>query len=85
MFGDNLYTLVSNVADDRSNINGGIIGYIISYPLYKFIGFVGSYLLYITALIISGILSFNFSVFKLSEMAKIKGMEYRQREKKKKT
>lgn len=85
LFGDNLFTLVSNVADDRSSINGGLIGYIISYPLYKLIGFVGSYLLYITALIISGILSFNFSVFKLSEMAKMKGMEYRNREKRKKS
>ena len=85
LFGDNLFTLVSNVADDRISINGGVVGYIISYPLYKLIGFVGSYLLYVTALIISGILSFNFSVFRLSEMAKMKGIEYRNREKKKKS
>lgn len=83
MFGDNLFTLISNVADGKKSINGGIIGYMISYPLYKLIGFVGCYLLYITALIISGILSFNFSVFKISEMAKIKGMEYKNRERKK--
>lgn len=85
LFGENFFTLINNVADGKTSLNGGIIGYIISFPLYKLIGFVGSYILYITALIISGILSFNFSVFKLSEMAKVKGMEYKNKEKKRKS
>lgn len=78
-FSGNFFAIINDAADEVNNINGGLIGYIISYPLYRLVGFVGSYLIYFTALMISGILSFNFSVFKLSEIARIKSMEYKER------
>ncbi|MCR4944681.1 MAG: DNA translocase FtsK [Clostridium sp.] len=78
-FSGNFFAIVNDAADEANTLNGGIIGYMISYPLYKLVGFIGSYIIYVAALIISAILSFNFSVFRLSEIAKIKGMEYREK------
>jgi S-DNA-T family DNA segregation ATPase FtsK/SpoIIIE len=83
-FGDNLVTLFNLVAEGERALNGGILGLIVTFPLYKFIGAVGSYILYSALVIIGAILTFDFSVVKAGEVAKNKSREYRSREKSKK-
>ncbi|WP_347562780.1 DNA translocase FtsK 4TM domain-containing protein, partial [Clostridium sp. HBUAS56017] len=83
-FGGNLVTIFNLVAEGERALNGGLIGYIITFPLYKFIGAVGSYILYIALLIIASILAFDFSVVKAGEVAKNKSREYRLKDKSKK-
>ena len=83
-FGGNFKDIINSVAAGKKAFHGGIIGYFISYPLYKLIGAVGSYILYATMIIISSIITFDFSVVRAGEMAKSKGREYRNRERKKK-
>lgn len=83
-FGNNLKELIDSVADGKRELNGGIIGHAIAFPLFKFIGGLGSYILYGAIIIISSILVFNFSPLKAGQIAKIKGREFREREKAKK-
>lgn len=83
-FGNNFMDLINAVADGKRDLNGGVIGYVIAFPLYKFIGELGSYILYGALIIISCILVFNFSPLKAGQMAKIKGMEFREKERAKK-
>ena len=83
-FGGNFKDIINSVAAGKKAFHGGILGYFISYPLYKLIGAVGSYILYGTMIIISSIVTFDFSVVRAGEMAKSKGREYRNRERKKK-
>jgi S-DNA-T family DNA segregation ATPase FtsK/SpoIIIE len=83
-FGNNLKELINAVADGNSELNGGLIGHVIAFPLFKFIGGVGSYILYGALIIISCILVFNFSPLRAGQLAKDKGREFRAREKSKK-
>lgn len=64
-FGENLGVIISEVSKDNLTLNGGIIAYFITYPLYMFIGALGSYVLYGAILIISGILTFDISILDL--------------------
>ena len=83
-FGNNFIELINAVADGKRELNGGVIGYVIAFPLYKFIGGLGSYILYGALIIISCILVFNFSPLKAGQMAKSKGREFREKERAKK-
>ncbi|HEY5524607.1 MAG TPA: DNA translocase FtsK 4TM domain-containing protein, partial [Clostridium sp.] len=83
-FGNNFIDLINAVADGKRDFNGGVIGYVIAFPLYKFIGGLGSYILYGTLIIISCILVFDFSPLKAGQMAKSKGREFREKERAKK-
>ena len=76
-FGDNLSNLVKLVADGEKGLNGGILSYLITYPLYWLIGGIGSYLLYIAIIIISSILTFGISVVDLGAKAKTRGKSLR--------
>ena len=67
--------ILQTVVKSDYAFNGGIIGHIISYPLFKLFGFVGSLIVYIAFMIIAGVLTFNLSVFDLSEKANIKRRE----------
>lgn len=58
----NLRLITSN---NNEIIHGGIISYFICYPLYKFIGSVGSYILLFTFSIISIILIFDITLYDL--------------------
>lgn len=58
----NLRLIISN---NNEIIHGGIISYFICYPLYKFIGSVGSYILLFTFSIISIILIFDITLYDL--------------------
>ena len=53
-------------------IHGGFIGHIISYPLSKLIGFIGSYILYLTVVAIGITLSSDITLYDLVTMFKEK-------------
>lgn len=74
-FGENLGTIISDVADGVDSLNGGVIAYIITYPLYRLIGGVGSYVLYGAITLISAILVFDISFVDLGREAKRRGKE----------
>jgi len=83
-FGNTLKELINGVADGNNQLNGGLIGHLIAFPLFKFIGGMGSYILYGALIIISFILVFDFSPLKAGQMAKLKSREFREKEKAKK-
>lgn len=61
-FFENLKLIISN---DNGIIHGGIISYFVCYPLYKFIGSLGSYILLFTFSIIAIILIFDITLYDL--------------------
>lgn len=61
-FFENLKLIISN---NSQVIHGGILSYLICYPLYKFIGSLGAYILLFTFSIISIILIFDITLYDL--------------------
>ena len=61
-FFENFKLIISN---DNGIIHGGILSYFICYPLYKFIGSLGSYILLFTFSIIAIILIFDITLYDL--------------------
>jgi DNA segregation ATPase FtsK/SpoIIIE, S-DNA-T family len=53
---------IKNIYNAESVFHGGLVGYLISIPLYKLLGKVGSYLLLVSGYIISFILFFDFTI-----------------------
>ncbi|MDD6794170.1 MAG: DNA translocase FtsK [Clostridiaceae bacterium] len=82
-FGDSTLYIINSVAEGLSGVHGGILANIVSFPLYKLIGAIGSYIIYIALFIIASIITFNFSPIKAGAAAKAKGIEYREREREK--
>ncbi|SFC74105.1 FtsK/SpoIIIE family DNA translocase [Clostridium uliginosum] len=68
-FGKNLKFII----DNKGGLHGGLISYFISYPLYKFIGAIGSYILFFTGSAISIILIFDVTLYDLGMEAKKRG------------
>lgn len=64
------------ITSSSSYFHGGIIGFSIALPIYKFIGYVGSYILYLTLYFITAIILFNFTLedfgVSIKNMKKIK-------------
>ena len=58
-FGDSLVRIMLS----KGEIHGGLLGHLISYPLSKMIGFIGSYLLYIALACIGTILFFDITLY----------------------
>ncbi len=50
------------IINSSSYFHGGIIGFSIALPIYKFIGNIGSYILYLTLYFITAIILFNFTL-----------------------
>ncbi|WP_024614737.1 DNA translocase FtsK [Clostridium sp. Ade.TY] len=69
VFSDGLKMIVSM----ESVFNGGVIGYIFAYPLFKFLGAIGSYIVYISLSIIATILTFDITLHDLCKEVKNKG------------
>ncbi|WP_394896004.1 DNA translocase FtsK 4TM domain-containing protein, partial [Clostridium baratii] len=46
----------------KSILNGGVLGYVIAYPLYKFLGIIGSYIIYIALIGIATIITFDITL-----------------------
>ena len=72
-FGGNLGVIVKAVSKGNWQLNGGIIAYLITYPLYMLIGGVGSYIFYGAITLIAIILVFNISFVEIGKEAKRKG------------
>lgn len=53
-------------------IHGGIVGHLISYPLSKLIGFIGSYILYLTFIFIGIIITSDITIYDIIVMIKEK-------------
>ena len=47
---------------DKNGLHGGLIGHVISYPIAKLLGFIGSYILYLAIWIIGSLIMFDITV-----------------------
>ncbi len=62
----------NEVATNKGAINGGILGYIVSYPMYKLLGAIGSYIIYFAFVLIGSILVFDITLYDLGIKVKEK-------------
>ncbi|MCI7442439.1 MAG: DNA translocase FtsK [Clostridium sp.] len=69
-FGKNLKTIVSLIGDGKGGFNGGVVVYLVTFTLYKLIGAIGSYIVYIALAIISFMIIFKLSVLDVGNKAK---------------
>ncbi|MDS0524876.1 DNA translocase FtsK [Clostridium sp. SHJSY1] len=76
-FAENFIALFNLVAERKKELNGGIFGYVITFPVFKLIGAVGSYIIYAALVVIGSILTFDFSLLKVGQVAKNKSREYK--------
>lgn len=53
---------IKEIVDMKSILNGGVLGYVIAYPLYKFLGIIGSYIIYIALIGIATIITFDITL-----------------------
>ena len=73
---------IKDILDMKSTLNGGVIGYVISYPLFKFVGSVGSYIIYVALIGIATILTFDITLYDLGVSVKNKSKEIKKSRKK---
>ncbi|MGG7097489.1 DNA translocase FtsK 4TM domain-containing protein [Clostridium sardiniense] len=66
---------IEGILSMKSILNGGVLGYLISYPLFKFVGTVGSYIIYIALIIIATILTFDITLYDVGITMKNKRSE----------
>ncbi|MVX66722.1 cell division protein FtsK [Clostridium chromiireducens] len=71
------------ISDNTKTMHGGIIAYLICYPLYKIIGVVGTYILLLAFSIIALILIFDITLYDLGLKAYNKGEKIRNNRNKK--
>ena len=80
-FNECINEIISSISDSKFSFNGGVLALIITYPLYKLIGVVGSYVVYIVVLMVSIIFAFDISFLDMGVKAKNKGDELRKKRK----
>lgn len=73
---------IEDILDMRSILNGGVLGYLISYPLFRFVGTIGSYIIYVALIIIATILTFDITLYDLGVTVKNKSNEIKKSRKK---
>lgn len=78
-FFGNIKLLIS----DNNDMHGGIISYLICYPLYRAIGAIGTYIILLAFSIIAVILVFDITLYDLGLKAYNKGEKIRENRKKK--
>lgn len=66
---------IEDILDMKSILNGGVLGYLISYPLFKFVGTIGSYIIYVALIVIATILTFDITLYDLGVTVKNKSNE----------
>ncbi len=66
---------IEGILDMKSILNGGVLGYLISYPLFKFVGTIGSYIIYVALIVIATILTFDITLYDLGVTVKNKSNE----------
>ena len=71
------------ISDNTKTMHGGIISYLICYPLYKAIGALGTYIILLAFSIIAVILVFDITLYDLGLKAYNKGEKIREKRNKK--
>lgn len=71
------------ITDDTETLHGGIISYLICYPLYKIVGILGTYIILFTFSIIAIILIFDITLYDLGIKIYNKGEKIRNNRNKK--
>ncbi|MBC8062371.1 MAG: DNA translocase FtsK [Clostridiaceae bacterium] len=66
---------ITAITTSTSNFHGGIIGFLISIPLYKLFGSIGCYLIFLSLFIISMILVLEISLYNTASKMKIKNLD----------
>lgn len=51
-----------DIISEKNGVHGGFIGHLISYPISKLLGFIGSYILYLAIWIIGSLIMFDITV-----------------------
>jgi S-DNA-T family DNA segregation ATPase FtsK/SpoIIIE len=74
VFFDNIKSIINN---NNENLHGGIISYLICYPLYKIVGTIGTYIILLALSIIAMILIFDITLYDLGIKAYNKGEKLR--------
>lgn len=63
---------IERVIYTKAILNGGVLGFLISYPLFKFVGTVGSYIIYVALIVIASILIFDITLYDIGTIVKSK-------------
>ncbi len=74
VFIDNIRLIINN---DNGNFHGGIISYLICYPLYKVVGVIGTYIILLAFSVIAVIFIFDITLYDLGLKAYNKGEKIR--------
>lgn len=74
VFIDNIKLIINN---DNGNFHGGIISYLICYPLYKVVGVIGTYIILLAFSVIAVIFIFDITLYDLGLKAYNKGEKIR--------
>ena len=53
---------ISKIINSQNEITGGIIGFVVIFPIYKFIGSIGLYIIFVVAYFISSVLIFDYGI-----------------------
>lgn len=72
-FGDNIRFII----DNKDSFHGGLISYFICYPLYKFIGGIGTYILFFALSVIALIIVFDINLYDLIAVTKGKSEKFK--------
>lgn len=72
-FGDNIRFIIYN----KDSFHGGLISYFICYPLYKFIGGIGTYILFFALSVIALIIVFDINLYDLIAVTKGKSEKFK--------
>ena len=68
---NNFMNTISNIINSQNEIPGGIIGFIIVFPIYKLVGSIGLYIIFIIAYFIASVLIFDYSINDLKKLFKL--------------
>ena len=63
---------IERVIYTNSILNGGVLGFLISYPLFKFVGTLGSYIIYVALIVIASIRIFDITLYDIGKSVKKK-------------
>ncbi|OOM74694.1 DNA translocase FtsK [Clostridium sp. BL-8] len=74
VFIDNIRLIINN---DNENLHGGLISYLICYPLYRAVGVIGTYIILLAFSVIAVILIFDITLYDLGLKAYNKGEKIR--------
>lgn len=68
---NNFVNAISNIISSQNEITGGIVGFIIIFPIYKLVGNIGLYIIFIVAYFISSVLIFDYNINDVKKFLKV--------------